>query len=207
LESGIILKYFPTLTAAQITQLEQLGKLYCEWNARINVISRKDIKNLYERHILHSLGIAKVADFKAGTRILDAGTGGGFPGIPLAILFPMVSFHLIDSTAKKLTVVQNIAAETGLNNITTEHGRIEDHRGLYDFIVSRAVTSLPEFIKLVRHLVAARNINMIPNGTLYLKGGDLKKELDMLNREYTIYDLSLFFEEEFFLTKKVIHIY
>lgn len=207
MESGIILKYFPTLTVAQITQFEQLGNLYHEWNARINVISRKDIENLYERHILHSLGIAKVADFKAGTSILDAGTGGGFPGIPLAILFPRVSFHLIDSTAKKLTVVQNIAAETGLNNITTEHGRIEDHRGLYDFIVSRAVTSLPEFIKLVRHLVAARNINMIPNGTLYLKGGDLKKELDLLNREYTIFDLSLFFEEEFFLTKKVIHIY
>jgi len=207
LNSSLIIRYFPDLSDRQAHQFELLGKLYPEWNARINVISRKDIGNLYERHILHSLGIAKVADFHAGTSILDAGTGGGFPGIPLAILFPQVHFHLIDSTAKKLTVVRNIAAETGLINITTEHGRIEDHQGIYDFIVSRAVTSLPEFINLVSRLINKKNNNLITNGIIYLKGGDLKNELDLVKRTYTIFDLSKFFQEEFFLTKKVIHIY
>ncbi len=144
----LISKYFPSLTGSQIVKFDQLGPLYMEWNARINVISRKDIDNLYERHILHSLGIARVIDFRPGTKILDAGTGGGFPGIPLAILFPQVHFHLVDSTAKKLTVVQNIADVTGLKNITTEHCRLEDHRGLYDFVVSRAVASLKEMVWL-----------------------------------------------------------
>lgn len=142
-----------------------------------------------------------------GTKILDAGTGGGFPGIPLAILFPQAHFHLVDSTAKKLTVVKTIAREIALKNISTEYSRLEDHRGVYDFIVSRAVTSLPEFFKLVSHLISDINKNAIPNGILYLKGGDVKNELELLNRKYKIIDLSTFFEEEFFLTKKVLHIY
>jgi len=211
-----ISRYFPQLSEHQVHQFEQLGPLYREWNARINVISRKDIDNLYERHVLHSLGIAKVINFRPGTNILDAGTGGGFPGIPLAILFPQAHFHLIDSTAKKLTVVQHIAGETGLNNITTEHCRLEDHRGVYDFIVSRAVTSLPEFAGLVTRFISDVNKNAIPNGILYLKGGDIDKELKSMEAwghggmeagKHSIYPLSDFFTEEFFLTKKVIYIY
>jgi 16S rRNA (guanine527-N7)-methyltransferase len=202
-----ISRYFPQLSEHQVHQFEQLGPLYREWNARINVISRKDIENLYERHVLHSLGIAKVIDFMPGTKILDAGTGGGFPGIPLAILFPQAHFHLVDSTAKKLTVVKTISREIALKNISTEYSRLEVHRGVYDFIVSRAVTSLPEFFKLVSHLISDINKNAIPNGILYLKGGDVKNELELLNRKYKIIDLSTFFEEEFFLTKKVLHIY
>ncbi|MCK9398779.1 MAG: 16S rRNA (guanine(527)-N(7))-methyltransferase RsmG [Bacteroidales bacterium] len=216
MNSDLIIRYFPDLSTHQINQFEQLGPLYQEWNALINVISRQDIDNLYERHVLHSLGIAKVIDFKPRTKILDAGTGGGFPGIPLAILFPQAHFHLIDSTAKKLTVVQNIAGETGLNNITTEHSRLEDHRGVYDFIVSRAVTSLPEFSRLVSHLLSDVSNNAISNGILYLKGGDIDKELKSMEAwghggmeagKHSIYPLSDFFTEEFFLTKKVIHIY
>ena len=216
MESGIINEYFPLLTDVQKKQFEQLGALYREWNARINVISRKDIENLYERHVLHSLSIAKVIDFKPGTKILDAGTGGGFPGIPLAILFPQAHFHLVDSTAKKLTVVQNIAAETGLKNVTTEHSRLEDSRGLYDFIVCRAVASLPEFFRLVSHLIIYNNINVIPNGILYLKGGDINQELKGLGAwrqrgmgagKYTIYPLPDFFSEPFFSTKSLIHLF
>lgn len=204
----LITHYFPALSALQLDQFELLGKLYPEWNARINVISRKDIENLYERHVLHSLGIAKVIDFKPGTEILDAGTGGGFPGIPLAILFPLVHFHLVDSTAKKLIVVQNIASETGLNNITTEHSRLENHSGLYDFIVSRAVTSLTEFYSLVSHLIKNKNKNSIPNGILYLKGGEFGEELKgMEARNYKIYQLSDFFSEPFFLTKSLVHLF
>lgn len=203
----LITRYFPDLSTQQVRQFELLGQLYPEWNSRINVISRKDIDNLYERHVLHSLGIAKVIEFRAGTKILDAGTGGGFPGIPLAILFPQVDFHLVDSTAKKLTVVKNIAGETGLNNITIGHCRLEDHIGKYDFIVSRAVSSLLEFYSLVSHLISDRNQNSIINGILYLKGGDVKNELDLINSKYRIIDLSNFFKEEFFLTKKVIHIF
>jgi 16S rRNA (guanine527-N7)-methyltransferase len=207
LEPGIISKYFPHLATHQLHQYELLGPLYREWNARINVISRKDIDNLYERHILHSLGIAKVLDFKPGTKILDAGTGGGFPGIPLAILFPQVHFHLVDSTAKKLAVVKNIAEEAGLHNITLEHSRLENHRGSYDFIVSRAVAAIPEFINLVSHLISLKNINEKPNGILYLKGGDVNNEMELINRKNQIIDLSIYFKEEFFLTKKVIYIY
>jgi 16S rRNA (guanine527-N7)-methyltransferase len=216
LESGIINKYFPLLTEAQNEQFERLGTLYHEWNAKINVISRKDIENLYERHILHSLGIAKVIDFRPGTKILDAGTGGGFPGIPLAILFPQAHFHLLDSTAKKLTVVQQIAGDTGLNNVTTEHSRLEDHRGQYDFVVSRAVAPLDEMVSLVWKNIKKDGINEIKNGMLYLKGGDVDEELRHLEAgrlggweagRHRIYQLSDFFTEEFFLTKKVIHIY
>jgi 16S rRNA (guanine527-N7)-methyltransferase len=207
LESGILNKYFPGLTAAQISQFEQLGPLYRDWNAKINVISRKDIENLYERHVLHSLAIGRIVNFKAGTRILDAGTGGGFPGIPLAILCPQAHFHLIDSTAKKLVVAASIASEIGLTNVTTGHARLEEYQGKYDFIVSRAVASLPSFINLVSHLISNNRTNDIPNGILYLKGGEIDNELESVNRDYFIFDLSNFFYEEFFLTKKLIHIY
>jgi 16S rRNA (guanine527-N7)-methyltransferase len=173
LEFGIwnLNRYFPDLSPAQLKQLEQLGPLYHEWNAKINVISRKDIDNLYERHVLHSMSIARAIEFKSGTTVLDAGTGGGFPGIPLAILFPDVYFHLADSTAKKLSVINAIAAETGLNNITTEHVRLEDHYKRYDFVVSRAVASLDEMVQWVWKNVKAVGFNDLPNGILYLKGG------------------------------------
>jgi 16S rRNA (guanine527-N7)-methyltransferase len=212
----LITRYFPSLTAAQIKQFEQLGPLYREWNANINVVSRQDIDNLYERHILYSLGIAKVIDFKPGTKILDAGTGGGFPGIPLAILFPQVHFHLIDSTAKKLTVVRQITAGTGLNNVETEHNRLEDHQGLYDFIISRAVASLDEMVNWVWKNIKKDGINELENGILYLKGGDINEELKSMEAwkrgsweagKHKIYPLSDFFTEEFFQTKKLIHIY
>jgi 16S rRNA (guanine527-N7)-methyltransferase len=207
LESGIINKYFPTLTATQAGQFEKLGPLYREWNAKINVISRKDIDNLYERHVLHSLSIGKIISFRPGTKILDAGTGGGFPGIPLAILFPETHFHLVDSTAKKLVVAAGVAEATGLANVTTQHARLEELQGKFDFIVSRAVTALPEFTGLVSHLISNKNHNPIPNGILYLKGGEMEAELEALKREYTIFDLHNFFTEEFFLTKRLVHIY
>jgi 16S rRNA (guanine527-N7)-methyltransferase len=207
LKFEIIHRYFPDLTKDKLQQFMQLGELYSEWNARINVISRKDIENLYERHVLHSLGIAKVISFKPGTRVLDAGTGGGFPGIPLAIMFPETHFHLIDSTAKKLTVVDAVVKETGLANVSSEHCRLEDHHEQYDFVVSRAVTSIPEFYKLVCLLIDKKNNNSISNGILYLKGGDVEAELNILKKNYNIMELSIFFQEDFFLTKKVIHIF
>jgi 16S rRNA (guanine527-N7)-methyltransferase len=227
----LLIKYFPEMTEAQLIKFIQLGQLYREWNTKINVISRKDIDNLYERHVLHSLGIARVIDFAAGTRILDAGTGGGFPGIPLAILFPEAHFHLVDSTAKKLAVVKDIAAETGLKNITTEHSRLEDHSELYDFVISRAVASLGDMVSWVRKNVKRDRINKLENGLLYLKGGEIDQELNIFERSlkhpilksskhqiiqspnhpimkrYTIYPLSDFFTEEFFQTKKLIHLY
>jgi 16S rRNA (guanine527-N7)-methyltransferase len=215
LEFGIIQKYFPSLTAGQVEQFKQLGRLYPEWNAKINVISRQDIDNLFERHILHSLGIAKVLKFKPGTKILDAGTGGGFPGIPLAILFPDAQFHLVDSTAKKIAVVKAIAAETKLKNITAEHQRLERHLEKYDFIISRAVATLDQMVDWVFKNVRKDGFNSIPNGILYLKGGDFLEELKSMETgrqgdketEYDIYELSEFFSEPFFLTKKVIHIF
>jgi 16S rRNA (guanine527-N7)-methyltransferase len=229
LEFGILNRYFPDLSPAQLKQLEQLGPLYHEWNAKINVISRKDIDNLYERHVLHSMSIARAIKFKAGTTVLDAGTGGGFPGIPLAILFPDVYFHLADSTAKKLTVINAIAAETGLNNITTEHVRLEDHYKKYDFVVSRAVASLDEMVEWVWKNVKAVGFNDLPNGILYLKGGEagmqgggeagkrgtlepwnsgtIVGKQQKLPSDYTIYPLSDYFEEPFFLTKYIVHLF
>jgi 16S rRNA (guanine527-N7)-methyltransferase len=153
------------------------------------------------------MAIAKIISFRPGTKILDAGTGGGFPGIPLAILFPETHFHLIDSTAKKLVVAADIAYETGLKNVTTEHARLEAHQGKYDFVVSRAVASLPEFVSLVGHLISNKKVNAIPNGILYLKGGGIDEEVEALTRDYSIFDLCDFFKEEFFITKKLIHIY
>jgi 16S rRNA (guanine527-N7)-methyltransferase len=207
MESGIVHKHFPLLSELQITQFDLLGPLYHEWNAKVNVISRKDIENLYERHILHSLAIARHITFAPGSRIMDAGTGGGFPGIPLAIMFPEAHFHLIDSTAKKLMVVKEIAEATGLANVSVEHSRLEDHRGRYDFIVSRAVTGLPQFCHLVSGFISAEKRNPIPNGILYLKGGDINSELELLNRNFKVTELSGYFEEDFFTTKKLIHIW
>ncbi|MGB1039573.1 MAG: 16S rRNA (guanine(527)-N(7))-methyltransferase RsmG [Flavobacteriales bacterium] len=198
--------YFPNLEDIQIKQLEQLKPLYEEWNAQINVISRKDMDNFYERHVLHSLAIAKVIDFKQGTSILDVGTGGGFPGIPLAILFPKCKFHLVDSIGKKIKVVNEVAKELGLKNVKGEHINAKLITGKYDFVVSRAVTRLYPFIGWIKMNIKRPSFNTIPNGILYLKGGDLKEELSEVNKEYNSYLLSDFYEEEFFETKKVIQV-
>ncbi len=202
----IVEKYFPELTEQQRLLFDRLPALYSEWNAKINVISRKDIGQLEERHILHSLGIAKMIRFAKNSRILDVGTGGGFPGIPLAILFPDVYFHLIDSIAKKIKVVSEIATALNLENITTGQNRAEKMTGKYDFIVSRAVTSLPEFYSMTSHLISHNQKNSLPNGILYLKGGDFNEELSALKRNTTVTELNNFFDEEFFLTKKIVHI-
>jgi 16S rRNA (guanine527-N7)-methyltransferase len=222
-ETDIILKYFPDLTQNQVEQFRQLGILYPDWNRKINVISRQDIGNLYTHHILHSLGIAKVIWFRPGSAILDAGTGGGFPGIPLAILFPEVQFHLIDSTAKKISVVNAIVADISLKNVTAGHLRLEDHRNRYDFVVSRAVATLDQMMRWVHKNIRQEGFNELKNGLLYLKGGDLTEELNGMeagrqeSREagkprgwggnYRIYELSDFFSEPFFETKKVIHLF
>jgi len=201
----IILKYFPDLNDRQIVQFHQLFNLYEEWNAKINVISRKDIDELYMRHVLHSLGIAKVIQFQSGSNIVDVGTGGGFPGIPLAILYPEVQFSLVDSIGKKLKVVEGISETLNINNVTSFHSRIEAIEGQYDFIVSRAVTAMPTFVKWVKPKVSKKSKHDLKNGILYLKGGDLTEEL----RNYpkaTIFELNNYFEEDFFETKKVVHL-
>lgn len=202
----IIHKYFKNLTADQIEKFAALKDLYTEWNDKINVVSRKDIEQLYERHVLHSLGIAKVMSFKPGTRILDVGTGGGFPGVPLAILFPECEFHLVDSIGKKIKVVQEVCAAAGIKNVTATHGRAEDVSGNYHFVVSRAVTRFKPFWSWVSRKFASKQINDLPNGILYLKGGDLEEEIQELNRPAYEYDLNMFFEEDFFETKKVVHV-
>lgn len=204
--SDIIYKYFPNLNHAQRNQMEQLLPLYTYWNAQINVISRKDIEQLYERHVLHSLGIAKVCSFVDDSEILDVGTGGGFPGIPLAILFPNVSFHLIDAVGKKIKVVKEIVQELGLENVVGQHERAEKMNHQYDFIVSRAVTRIKPFYGWVFNKINRNHYNPLDNGILYLKGGDLSEEMSELGKKYRTFSLSEYFEEAFFETKKVVHI-
>ena len=201
----IIRNYFPNLSTEQIEQFNQLQALYTFWNAQINVISRKDLDEFYERHVLHSLGIAKVCSFVPGTEILDIGTGGGFPGIPLAILFPEVQFHLVDSIGKKIKVVHEVAKTLGLNNVTATHARAEEIKEKYDFIVSRAVTAMPAFIPWTKGKMKTENRNDLKNGILYLKGGDLEEELSATKKPYTLHPLSKFFTEPFFETKYVVH--
>lgn len=200
-----ILKQFPDLSENQILQFQKLQGLYEDWNAKINVISRKDIDELYTRHVLHSLGIAKIIEFRPGSKIMDVGTGGGFPGIPLAILFPEVDFYLIDVIAKKIKVVNEVAASLGLKNVKAEQERAELVKHEFDFIVSRAVTNMPDFVKWVDDKVAKKQNHELANGILYLKGGDLTEELKDFPKA-TQYNLSDFFSDEFFETKKVVHL-
>ena len=202
----IIEKYFKDLSPEQKRKFAALQGLYTEWNDKINVVSRKDIDQLYERHVLHSLGIAKVMSFKPGTRILDVGTGGGFPGVPLAILFPECQFHLIDSIGKKIKVVQEVCAGAGITNVIATHGRAEDVKDSYHFVVSRAVTRFKPFWSWIRNKFDTEEFNDLNNGILYLKGGDLTEEIQEMNRPAYEYDLNMFFEEEFFDTKKVVHV-
>ena len=201
-----ILRYFPNLSQEQFQQFEKLKDLYEEWNQQINVISRKDTENFYERHVLHSLGLAKIIRFQKTSEILDVGTGGGFPGIPMAIIFPDVKFTLVDSIGKKIKVVNEISAALGLKNVTGLHLRAEDVKGNFDFVISRAVTQMPIFINYVRNKIKKERNNKLKNGILYLKGGDLKEEMKSVKYRYKEYNLSSFFKEEFFETKKIIHV-
>ena len=201
----IITTYFKGLSDEQISQFKQLEQLYTFWNAQINVISRKDIDTLYERHVLHSLGIAKVQVFEPKSKILDVGTGGGFPGIPLAILFPETDFLLVDSIGKKIKVVQEVANALGLKNVKAQHTRAEIVKGEFDFIVSRAVTNMDDFVKWTRKKVTKKQNHELKNGILYLKGGDLTEELTNFPKA-SVYGLSDYFTEEFFETKKVVHL-
>lgn len=201
----LILKYFPNLTETQIQQFEALEDLYKDWNSKINVISRKDIDELYLRHVLHSLGIAKIINFTAGSSILDVGTGGGFPGVPLAILFPECQFHLVDSINKKLKVINAVCEAIDLTNVKTTHSRVEAIDETFDFIVSRAVTTMPEFTTWVKGKISRQQNNNLKNGILYLKGGDLTEELKQY-ASVKAFLLTDYFEEPFFETKKVIHL-
>ncbi|MCK0110400.1 16S rRNA (guanine(527)-N(7))-methyltransferase RsmG [Flavobacteriaceae bacterium S0825] len=201
----LIQKYFPQLSEIQKEQFSQLFELYLDWNSKINVVSRKDIDELYLRHVLHSLGIAKVIQFKDGTTVLDVGTGGGFPGIPLAILYPECNFHLVDSINKKLKVVDALVESLGLSNVKTSHKRAEDINETFDFIVSRAVTSMSSFVGWVKRKVNKKSNHELKNGILYLKGGDLTEELQDFPKA-TIYSLSDYFNEDFFETKKVVYL-
>ena len=202
----IIKKYFPEITAEQNVRFDALGALYADWNEKINVISRKDIENLYEHHILHSVSIAKFIRFTDGSRVMDVGTGGGFPGIPLAILFPEVKFHLVDSIGKKIKVAQSIADAIELKNVTSRHCSVQEEKSLFDFVVSRAVMTLSELTKLVRKNIGKEQRNALPNGLICLKGGDLHKEISQFGRNVISTDLNEYFSEEFFNTKKVIYI-
>jgi 16S rRNA (guanine527-N7)-methyltransferase len=202
----LIRKYFPELTEIQFNKLTQLEPLYLEWNSRINVISRKDMEHFYEHHVLHSLGIAKVQQFLPGSFVMDVGTGGGFPGIPLAIIFPETEFLLVDSIGKKIKVVQEVARAVEISNIKAIQSRAEDVKQKFDFIISRAVTTLPEFTKWIAGSIKKESKHKLHNGILYLKGGDLEAELAPLRYNYSIYELSDYFCEDFFETKKVVHV-
>lgn len=201
-----ILKYFPHLTEEQQKQLSALYELYADWNSKINVISRKDIGNLYEHHVLHSLGIAKVINFRPGSEVMDLGTGGGFPGIPLAILFPDTRFKLVDSIGKKLKVAAGVAQSIGLKNVSVCHERAEDEKGRFDFVVSRAVMPLPDLMKIINKNIRKEQQNALPNGLICLKGGELQQEVQPFKHKATLWNLSEFFEEEFFETKKIVYV-
>ena len=201
----IILKYFPNLTQEQIKKFQLLDELYHDWNAKINVISRKDIDNLYEHHVLHSLGIAEIVRFKPGTKIMDLGTGGGFPGIPLAIMFPETSFHLVDSIGKKIKVCQEVANALSLQNVTTQWCRAEEIKDKYHYVVSRAVMPLADLVKIIRKNISKEQINALPNGIICLKGGELANETLPVKNQTEIYSLSDYFEEPYFETKKVVY--
>lgn len=201
----IITKYFPDLTPIQIDQFSRIGAIYKEWNDQINVVSRKDIDEIYTNHILHSLAIAKVMEFAPGSKVLDVGTGGGLPGIPLAILYPEVDFHLVDSIGKKIKVVNGVAEALGLKNVKGEQKRAEELKDKYDFVVSRAVTAMPRFVEWIRDKYKKENINPLPNGLLYLKGGDLTEELADFPKA-KLHNISDFFDEDFFETKKVVYL-
>lgn len=202
----LIEKYFPNLTATQREQFAQLGPLYDDWNAKINVISRKDIGNLYEHHVLHSLAIAKAISFREGTSVMDLGTGGGFPGIPLAILFPQVQFHLVDSIGKKIRVATEVASAIGLENVTLRHCRAEEEKQMFDFVVSRAVMPLADLIKIVRKNIRKESHNAYPNGIICLKGGELQHEIGMFKHIADVTPLEQYFSEEYFNEKKVVFV-
>jgi len=201
-----LIKYFPNLNSKQIELFEKLQPLNAEWDAQINVISRKDFSEFYERHVLHSLAIAKFIRFTPGTRILDVGTGGGFPGIPLAILFPKVQFHLVDSIGKKIKVVNEVADTLRLTNVKAEQIRAEQLKDKYDFVISRAVTRLPEFVNWIRKNISKKQKNAIPNGIIYLKGGDLTEEIKPFRNNIFVQELPEYFSDEFFKTKKIVHL-
>jgi len=202
----IIKKYFPDLTEDQLQKFSQLKELYTFWNSQINVISRKDIEALYLHHVLHSLALAKVIKFSSKSKVLDVGCGGGFPGIPLAILFPEVDFYMVDSIGKKIKVVNEVAQSLGLKNVKAEHVRVQQVKEKFDFVVSRAVTAFPPFVNMVKKNISAKDKNALPNGILYLKGGEFEDEIKAYGKRISIYECSEFFEEEFFETKKVIHL-
>lgn len=203
---NFISKYFPELTAKQREQFSTILRLYPEWNEKINVISRKDIENLELNHILHSLALVKFIKFVPGTTIMDLGTGGGLPGLPLAVYFPDVKFHLVDRVGKKLKVAQDIAQQIGLSNVTFQHGDVLEVKSKFDFVVSRAVMPLPDMVKLVRRFISKDNSNAIPNGLLCLKGGELQHELAPYKREILVDEISSYFKEDFFNTKKIVYL-
>ncbi len=203
--TALILSYFPELSETQLTQLDRLEELYLEWNAKINVISRKDMEQFYIHHVLHSLGIAKVMRFEPGTKVLDIGTGGGFPGIPLAIFFPDTHFHLVDSIGKKITVVKEVARALKLSNVEAQQIRAEELVRKYDFVISRAVTRMVNFYPWVKGKIKREDFNEFQNGILYLKGGDVNEEMEELDKSYVTYHLSDYFKEDFFETKKVVY--
>lgn len=202
----LILKYFPNLTEEQKRQFTALYDLYLDWNAKINVISRRDIENLYIHHVLHSLGIAKAINFKPGTKVMDLGTGGGFPGVPLAILFPETSFHLVDSIGKKVRVASEVSAAIGLKNISFQHARAQEVKNQYDFVVSRAVMPLSDLVEIIKKNISKKQINALPNGLICLKGGELANETMPFKNKTTMYNLSDYFTEIFFETKKVVYV-
>lgn len=205
-DSSVIRPHFPNITEKQQQQFAALGLLYKDWNEKINIISRKDIDNLYVNHVLHSLGIAKVISFLPEAEILDVGTGGGFPGIPLAIMFPQTRFHLVDSIGKKIAVVKEVSTALGLTNVLAEQRRAEELKKKYDFIVSRAVTQMREFYGWVQNKVKEKSQHSLDNGILYLKGGQVEEEMDQLKKPYSVYNLQDYFKEEFFETKKVVYL-